>query len=92
MSVVISTFGTKERYTLVCSVTGIEALPGIVVNILWRAPDGSVRISGRTTLDLCFDPLQQSDAGVYTCEATIIGPFFNVPAFRSGTVNVDDGG
>ena len=68
-----------EQYTLTCTVTvpessGLSGTP----TVEWTGDDGQTGVtegtpetSGRvTTLTLTFNPLQDSQDGVYTCRAT----------------------
>ena len=60
-------------YSLTCTVTGAEGLTesdaGAVVIYQWLK-NGAV-VSGQTMATLSFSPLIFSDAGSYTCQATV---------------------
>ena len=70
-------------YTLTCTVTLGDGLSGVTPTVEWRDPsdmmisgDSRITVGGVTgggtsfTSTLGFTPLQSSDGGVYTCEAT----------------------
>ena len=70
-------------YTLTCTVTLGDGLSGMTPTVEWRDPsdmtitgDSRITVGGVTgsgtifTSTLSFTPLQSSDGGVYTCEAT----------------------
>ena len=56
-------------YSLICSDTGTERLPDATVTYQWFK-NGAV-VSGQIMATLSFSPLAISDAGNYTCQATI---------------------
>ena len=66
-----------EQYTLTCTVTVPDGLTG-TLTVEWTGDEGKTGVtegtadtSGRvTTLTLTFNPLQDSQDGVYTCMAT----------------------
>ena len=70
-------------YTLTCTVTLGDGLSGLTPAVVWRdssdvmiSGDSRITVGGVTgggtsfTSTLSFTPLQSSDGGVYTCEAT----------------------
>ena len=57
-------------YSLTCTVTGAEGLTGSTITYRWFN-DGGV-VSGQTMETLSFTSLTFSDAGRYTCEATVM--------------------
>ena len=70
VTVDITTAGSAEvgmSYTLTCTVSGADNLGG--ADIAWTGPSGNT--GSGTSLQLLLDPLDLSDAGRYTCTATI---------------------
>ena len=59
-----------EVYSLTCTITGAEGLTGSTITYQWLK-DGGV-VSGQTVETLSFTFLTFSDAGGYTCEATVM--------------------
>ena len=66
-------------YSLTCTVTGAERLTdaGAMVAYQWLK-NGAV-ISGQTMATLSFSPLTSSDAGSYTCQATVTSSLLSDP-------------
>ena len=68
-------------YSLTCTVTGAERLTqsdaGAMVTYQWLK-NGTV-ISGQTMATLSFSPLTFSDAGSYTCQATVTSSLLSDP-------------
>ena len=64
-----------EQYSIICAVIGAGNLQGATFRIEWRRTGGDVvevRSSTQSSFTHTFSPrLGQSDAGSYTCEATI---------------------
>ena len=58
-----------SMYSLTCTVTGAEGLTDAMVTYQWLK-NGTV-VSGQTMATLSFSPLAFSDAGSYTCQATV---------------------
>jgi hypothetical protein len=56
-------------YSLTCTVTGAEGLTDAMMTYQWRKNNAVV--SGQTMATLSFSPLSSSDAGSYTCQATV---------------------
>ena len=70
-----------SMYSLTCTVTGAEGLTesdaGAVVIYQWLK-NGAV-VSGQTMATLSFSPLIFSDAGSYTCRATVTSSVLSDP-------------
>ena len=77
-----------STYSLTCSVTGAERLTGSTITYQWFK-DG-VMVSGQTMETFSFTPLSFSDAGGYSCQATIMSDLLSGPitTTRSNSVNV----
>ena len=60
-----------SMYSLTCTVSGAEGLTDSMMTYQWLK-DG-VEVSGQTMImdTLSFSPLASSDAGSYTCQATV---------------------
>ena len=67
----------QNGYSLMCSVSGAENLnPSITYQ--WTKNNGTeTQIQVGTYQVLSFSPLRVSDAGQYTCQATISSPYLN---------------
>ena len=59
-----------SMYSLTCTVTGAERLTGSTITYKWFK-DGAV-VSNQTMHTLSFPSLSFSDAGDYTCQATVM--------------------
>jgi hypothetical protein len=66
-----------SMYSLICTVTGAERLTGAMMTYQWLK-NGAV-ISGQTMATLSFSPLTFSDAGSYTCQATVTSSLLSAP-------------
>ena len=77
-----------SMYSLTCNVTGAETLSGVNKTYQWFK-DG-VLVSGQTMETLSFNPLSFSDAGRYTCQATVTSSLLSGPitANSSNSENV----
>ena len=65
----------QSDYSLICGITGAENLnPSITYQ--WTKNNGTQTQVG-TDIVLSFSPLRLSDAGQYTCQATISSPYLN---------------
>ena len=75
-------------YSLTCTVTGAERLTGSTITYQWFK-DG-VMVSGQTMETFSFTPLSFSDAGRYTCQATVMSSLLSGPVTNtsSNSVNV----
>ena len=78
ISVQITTSGTpvlgQSGYSLTCGVTGTGNLsPSITYQ--WTKIDGTQTTQVEAVLS--FSPLRLSDAGQYTCQATVTSPYLN---------------
>ena len=74
-------------YSLTCTVTGAERLTGSTITYQWFK-DGVV-VSGQTMETLSFTPLTFSDAGRYTCEATVMSNLLSGPIATNSSSSVD---
>ena len=74
-------------YSLTCTVTGAEGLTGAMVTYQWLK-NGAV-VSGQTMATLSFSPLTFSDAGSYTCQATITSSLLSGPITTNSTSSID---
>ena len=65
----------QNSYSLTCGVTGAENLnPSITYQ--WTKNNGTLAV-GADPHVLSFSPLRLSDAGRYTCQATVSSPYLN---------------
>ena len=93
MSVQITTSGAlilgQSGYSLACNVTGVENLnPSITYQ--WTKDNGT-QTQIQTGADpgvLSFSPLRFSDAGQYTCQATVSPHYLNSDITVMGTQDV----
>ena len=74
-------------YSLTCTVTGAERLTDAMVTYQWLK-NGAV-ISDQTMTALSFSPLAISDAGSYTCQATVTSSLLSDPITTNITNNID---
>ena len=91
MNVIVFTAGTEvvgESYCIICTVTGAETLDAQIVTT-WGDPGGNVVQSGGTTLVHDFTSLQLSDAGQYTCTASVTSPYLDNTLTRSTTQSIN---
>ena len=70
----------QNGYSLICNVSGAENLsPSITYQ--WTKNNGTqtqtIQVGGTDFRFLSFSPLRLSDAGQYTCQATISSPYLN---------------
>ena len=72
-----------SMYSLTCTVTGAERLmdAGAMVTYQWLK-NGAV-MSDQTMATLSFSPLTFSDAGGYTCQATVTSSLLSTPITTS---------
>ena len=73
--------------SLTCTVTGAERLTNSSITYQWFK-DG-VMVSGQTRKTLSFTPLSFSDAGGYTCQATLMSSLLSGPITTSISNIVD---
>ena len=66
-----------SMYSLTCTVAGAERLTDAMVTYQWFK--NNVEVSGQTMATLSFSPLTFSDAGSYTCEATVASSLLSTP-------------
>ena len=76
-----------SMYSLTCSVTGTERLTDSTTNYQWFK-NGEV-VSGETMEILSFSSLSFSDAGEYTCQATVMSSLLSGPIIMSSTNAVE---
>ena len=76
-------------YFLTCNVTGAGGLTdaGAMVTYQWLK-NGAV-VSGQTMATLSFSPLIFSDAGSYTCQATVTSSLVSDPITTNSTNSID---
>ena len=77
-------------YSLTCTVTGAERLTdadaGAIVTYQWLK-NGAV-VSDQTMATLSFSPLTFSDAGSYTCQATVTSSLLSDPITTNSTNDI----
>ena len=76
-----------SMYSLTCTVTGAESLTDAMVTYQWLK-NGAV-ISDQTLATLAFSPLAISDAGSYTCQATVTSSLLSDPITTNITNSID---
>ena len=76
-----------SMYSLTCTVTGAEGLTNSTTNYQWFK-NGEV-VSGQTMETLSFTPLSFSDAGGYTCQATVMSNLLSGPITMNSTNTVE---
>ena len=64
-------------YSLTCAVIGAESLTDAMVTYQWSKNGAAVL--GQTMATLSFSPLTFSDAGSYTCRATVSSSLLGGP-------------
>ena len=76
-------------YSLTCTITGAGGLTdaGAMVTYLWLK-NGAV-VSDQTMATLSFSPLAISDAGSYTCQATVTSSLLSEPITTNSTNSID---
>ena len=75
----------QTGYTLTCDVSGADNLTPMIT-YKWTRNDGSTQIQvGTNSNTLTLSPLRLSNAGDYTCSATINSVLLNNPWFGSYT-------
>ena len=83
----VATPTVGAMYSLTCTVTGAERLTGSTITYQWFK-DGVV-VSGQTMETLSFTSLTFSDAGGYTCEATVMSSLLSGPITTARSSAVD---
>ena len=76
-----------SMYSLTCTITGAERLTDAMVTYQWFKNNAVV--SGQTMATLSFSPLTFSDAGSYTCQATINSSLLSDPITTSRANSID---
>ena len=79
----------QSGYSLTCGVSGTEHLsPSITYQ--WTKDNGTLTQTqvGTNSLLLSFSPLRLSDAGQYTCQATVSSPYLNNDITDAASQNV----
>ena len=66
-----------STYSLNCTVTGVERLNGSNITYQWFK--NGTAVSDQTVETLSFTPLSSSDAGRYTCQATVMSSLLSGP-------------
>ena len=74
-------------YSLTCTVTGAEGLTNSTVTYQWFRNGGLA--TGQRMKTLSFTSLTYSDAGRYTCEATIMSSLLSTPIKTTSANSVD---
>ena len=75
-----------SMYSLSCTVSGAGMLTGATITYQWFK-DGVV-MSGQTMETLSFTSLSYSDAGGYTCQATVMSSLLSGPINSSNSIGV----
>ena len=89
ISVQIDPSGTstlRQNYSLTCGVTGAENL-NPSTNYVWTKNNGTQTQVGADRV-LSFSPLRLSDAGRYTCQATVSSPYLNSDITMVDTLDI----
>ena len=74
-------------YSLTCTVTGAERLTNFMITYQWFKDD--VVMSDQMMEALSFTSLLFSDAGGYTCEATVMSSLLNDPISTNNSSPTD---
>ena len=74
-----------ESVALNCAISGVDNLDGIIT-FQWRGPNRTILESASPRFEL--STVSFSDAGIYTCTATVSSPYLNEDILESDTVNV----
>ena len=82
-----ATLAVGAMYSLTCTVTGAERLTGSTITYQWFK-NGEI-VSDQTMETLSFTPLAFSDAGEYTCEATIMSSLLSGPITTTRSTPLD---
>ena len=83
----VATPTVGAMYSLTCTVTGAERLTGSTITYQWFK--NGVVVSGQTMETLSFTSLTFSDAGGYTCEATVMSSLLSGPITTTRSSPVD---
>ena len=75
----VSTPMVGSIYSLTCTVTGSGRLTDAGAMVTYQWLENGVVVSGQTMATLSFSPLTFSDAGSYTCEATVTSSLLSAP-------------
>ena len=68
-----------SMYSLTCTVTGAERLTDAGAMVTYQWLKSSAVVSGQTMATLSFSPLTLSNAGSYTCRATVTSSLLSDP-------------
>ena len=79
----VAKFG--ESLILHCTISGVDKLNGMIT-FQWRGPSRT-RVESASPW-LVLSTVSFSDAGIYTCTATVSSPYLNDDILESDTVNV----
>ena len=75
----------EESLALHCTISGVNNLHGNIT-FQWRGPNRTILESISPRLKL--STVSFSDAGLYTCTATVSSPYLNKEIFENNTVSV----
>ena len=90
VSVQVSTSGAPslgQSYTLTCGVTGADDLNADPIAYKWTKSNGTQTQVGADRV-LSFSSLRLSDAGRYTCQATVSSTYLNNDITMMGTQDI----
>ena len=79
---IVASVTTQEvglPYTLNCTVTGAERLTDSNITYQWLKDGVALIVSGQAMETLSFTSLSVSDAGGYTCQATVVSSLLRGP-------------
>jgi hypothetical protein len=76
-----------SMYSLTCTITGVERLTGVVETYQWLK-NGEI-LSDETMATLFFSPVTFSDAGSYTCQATVTSILLSDPITTASSNSMD---
>ena len=79
----VAKFG--ESFTLDCAISGVDNLEGNTI-LQWRGPSRTILESTSPRLEL--SAVSFSDAGIYTCTATVSSPYLNEDILENDTASV----
>ena len=66
-------------YSLTCTITGAERLTDVGAMVTYQWLKNGAVVSDQTVATLSFSPLTFSDAGSYTCHATVTSSLLSDP-------------
>ena len=74
-------------YSLTCTVTGAERLMDAGATVTYQWLKNYTVVLGQTMATLSFSSLTFSDAGRYTCRATVTSSLFSAPISQLNSSN-----